>query len=214
MISVFGEKLEMKLKSELKSLQDEVIIKLNISPDKNPVYSNTILFLQSVCSLNENLKLLIQEFSAETYSKYPSITNCPNIRILSHSNRLKNLIFYGIPTGNELSTFIEALKIGDENETQSENIKTSFNSEIIELSSLELFVTPTCVKCPIISSQLVKIAYYYPLIKCSIINATLFTDWSNSLEFKSVPFLLINNRQKITEQSEIEKLLSSLKFNL
>lgn len=151
----------------------------------------TKALLKEVCSLSEKLELVLYDFSADADKAEDfNITKIP--ATLVTNERAKNLRFFGIPSGYEYMSLIEAVvdaskgTSGLKPETK-EALKT-LNTDI----HMQTFVTPTCPYCTMSVRIAHQMALESPRITADMIEATEFPHLAQKYSVTGVPRTILN----------------------
>ena len=136
-----------------------------------------------------------------TYRKADEAKEPPSIEIN------KQLIYHAIPEGPELAPFLEALThvsdgpppVHPDIEARLKNLKAP--------CFLKLFIAPECPYCPLIVMDLAPLTLINELVKLTIIDGILFPEMAESLDVKSAPTLLFDDRMRWTGQTPLNEIL-------
>jgi len=123
--------------------------------------------------------------------------------------------FFGIPSGYEFSSLIEAIKLVSTGESSLSPEGKSFLDKLEKDLHLQVFVTPTCPYCPGAVILAHQMAYYSPKVKADMIEATEFPQLSQKYNVYGVPRTVINETGFIegaaSEKMVIAKIAEILK---
>ena len=136
-----------------------------------------------------------------TYRKADEAKEPPSIEIN------KQLIYHAIPEGPELAPFLEALThvsdgpppVHPDIEARLKNLKAP--------CFLKLFIAPECPYCPQMVMDLAPLTLINELVKLTIIDGILFPEMAESLDVKSAPTLLFDDRMRWTGQTPLNEIL-------
>jgi glutaredoxin-like protein len=142
--------------------------------------------------------------------KHYGIEKIPAIALVDEKKDY-GIRFYGLPSGYEFVSLIEAIRIvstsehGLSAETQ-ERLKT-IDSPV----HIQVFVTPTCPYCPQAVILAHRLAYYHEGVRSDMVEAMEFPHLANKYEVKGVPRSVINEDHYIEgavpEKAFIDKVL-------
>jgi glutaredoxin-like protein len=105
----------------------------------------------------------------------------------------RGLKYYGVPSGYEFITFLEAVKtISADNSGLSATTK-DFLKTLTKPVHLQVFVTPTCPHCPRAAIIALKMAYESPMVTADIIEAIEFPQLAMKYGVQGVPKTVIND---------------------
>jgi glutaredoxin-like protein len=151
----------------------------------------TKALLKEVCSLSEKLELVLYDFSADTdKAEEFNITKIP--ALLLTSQKTKNLRFFGIPSGYEYMSLIEAIIDTSKGST---NLKPETKEALKTLNKdihIQTFVTPTCPYCTMSVRIGHQMALESPRITADMIEATEFPYLTHKYNVAGVPRTVIN----------------------
>ena len=147
--------------------------------------------LEEVSRLSDKIELRLQDFIAdrERAAEY-GIDKIPALVVKSDQDY--GIRFYGIPSGYEYASLIEAIVDVSRGTTSlSDQTKEALRT-IDKDIHLQVFVTPTCPYC----STSVRLAHQFalesPFIRADMVEATEFPHLSNRFNVMGVPKTVIN----------------------
>ena len=119
----------------------------------------------------------------------------------------KGLTYHAIPLGPELAPFLDVLSwsgkawspVPESTTAQLENLKTP--------CFLKLFIAPECPYCPKMVQDLAPLTLVNELVKLTIIDGLLFPEMAETLDIKSAPTLLFDDRMRWTGQTLLKEIL-------
>ncbi|MGC9041510.1 MAG: protein disulfide oxidoreductase [Roseiflexus sp.] len=101
--------------------------------------------------------------------------------------------FYGIPSGYEFVTLLEALRMVGSDTVELQPATRSFLNELKQPMHLQVFVTPGCPYCPRAGVLAHRLAYASPLITADVVEVTEFPDLGERYEVMGVPRTVIDD---------------------
>jgi hypothetical protein len=115
--------------------------------------------------------------------------------------------FQGIPSGNELDPFLEALS-----DWETESARTPESSKqrlkgIALPAVLTLFVAPQCKYCPQVMRQLLPLPEISSIIKLIIIDGTQFPTLMQKHKIQSVPTLFLDDEFRWTGSVDLDEII-------
>ena len=122
--------------------------------------------------------------------------------------------FYGIPSGYEFASLLQAIKTVASGQPQLAEETLEFLRQLEEPVHIQVFVTPTCPYCPgsVILGHYMAVAS--PMIQADMVEATEFPHLSIKYEVMGVPRTVINETVHIegaaAEHMVLEKLQEAL----
>jgi glutaredoxin-like protein len=101
--------------------------------------------------------------------------------------------FYGIPSGYEFVTLLEALRMVGSDTVELQPATHHFLSELNRPMHLQVFVTPGCPYCPRAGVLAHRLAYASPLITADVVEVTEFPELGERYEVMGVPRTVIDD---------------------
>ena len=170
--------------------------------------------LRDVCSLSEKIELMLFDFLADAEkAKEYNIDKIPATIITGNAEN--NIRIFGIPSGYEYASFIEAI-------VDASKGSTSLNPETIEALReidspihIQTFVTPTCPYC----TTSVRFGHQFALesshIVADMVEATEFPHLTQKYNVVGVPRTVINEsitvEGAVPEETFLEQVLKAIK---
>ena len=170
--------------------------------------------LRDVCSLSEKIELMLFDFLADAEkAKEYNIDKIPATIITGNAEN--NIRIFGIPSGYEYASFIEAI-------VDASKGSTSLNPETIEALReidspihIQTFVTPTCPYC----TTSVRFGHQFALesshIVADMVEATEFPHLAQKYNVIGVPRTVINEsiivEGAVPEETFLEQVLKATK---
>lgn len=162
-------------------------------------------FCQKLSTLAPKIEIL--EISADD-------AELPGIKIRD------NLFYHAIPLGKELDPFLEGIALQGKTPKLLAGSSRQELEAINEPVGLQLFIAQQCPHCPLTVRQLIPLTMVNPLIRLTIIDGMLFTEFAASKKIMSVPTVLLDDHrwmgstslQEIVDvllQKEVENLSPS-----
>ncbi len=147
--------------------------------------------VKDVCSLSEKIELVLYDFTADAdLAKEYGIDKIPATIITR--NRTKNVRFFGIPSGYEYTSFIEAIIDVSRGSTGLKPETLQALKGIANDIHIQTFVTPTCPYCTMSVRMGHQFALESPHIIADMIESTEFPYLTNKYHVAGVPRTIIN----------------------
>ena len=118
----------------------------------------------------------------------------------------ERLRFRGVPSGNELEPFLEALCLLD---TDSPPETAALPDELKALETpadLQIFVAPFCGFCPAVVRRLLPLPFAAESIYLTVVDAGMFPEIAEAHKIKSVPTLVLDELLRWTGMVDIGEL--------
>ncbi|MCY0880440.1 MAG: thioredoxin family protein, partial [Firmicutes bacterium] len=97
--------------------------------------------------------------------------------------------FWGAPSGYEFSALLEAMEAAEHPESFSglDPLSRALLEEVTQAVHIQLFVSPTCTRCPGLARLVIAGVAAQPLITADIITIDSFPDWGARYHVLGVP---------------------------
>jgi glutaredoxin-like protein len=169
--------------------------------------------LKEVSALSDKLELIIYDFSGdkEKAAEY-GIDKIPATIILGQKDY--GIRFFGIPSGYEYSSLIEAILNVSMGQTGlSQKTKEALKT-IDKDIHIQIFVTPTCPYCPLVVHLGHQFALESPRIRADMVESTEFPHIAHKYNIFGVPKTVINENifldGAVPEETFLENVLRAL----
>jgi glutaredoxin-like protein len=170
--------------------------------------------LEEVSGLSDKVELQVYDFTADQDKAAEfGIDKIPALVIKGEQDY--GLRFFGIPSGYEYTSLIEAMVDVSRGET-SLSAKTKEALRALDTNiHLQVFVTPTCPYCSISVRLAHQFALESPLIRADMVEATEFPHLSDRFNVMGVPRTVINETAFIEgalpEERFLEEVLKAVR---
>jgi len=139
-----------------------------------------------------------------------NIDKIPAIAVLGPDDTDYNIRFYGIPSGYEFMSLLEAIKLVSAGQAELEPETLAFLEALEEPLHLQVFVTPTCPYCPRAVVLAHQLAFASDKVRSDMVEANEFPQLSMRYNVMGVPRTVINEdvfmEGAAPEQMLLEKL--------
>ena len=190
--------LDAKVRKELeeifKGLKKEVTLKFFTQEFECRFCSTTHGLIKEISELSDKIKLEVFDFLKDKpeADKY-GVDKIPAIVVMDNEDY--GIKFYGIPSGYEFGSIIEAIKLVSTGESPLQAETKKFLDNLEKDIHLQVFVTPTCPYCPQSVILAHQMAYYSKKIKADMIEATEFPHLTHKYNVMGVPRTVINETE-------------------
>ncbi|MFB0566801.1 MAG: thioredoxin family protein [Candidatus Aminicenantaceae bacterium] len=168
--------------------------------------------LEEVSSLSDKINLTIYDFvgDKEKAAEY-GIDKIPAIVVMGEEDF--GIRFFGIPSGYEYASLIEAIIDASKGKTSlSQKTKDSLKA-INKDIHIQVFVTPTCPYCPMAVRLGHQFALESPHIKADMVESSEFPHLSQKYNVFGVPKTIINEKTAVEgavpEETFLEHVLKA-----
>jgi len=213
-MALLNDKLKQEIKEVFKDLKADVTIKYFTQEMECHFCKETHELYQELKSLSDKIRLEVYDFIRdEEQKKRFAIDKIPGAVIMADKDF--GIRFFGIPSGYEFSSLIEAVKMVSTGETRLTDATRDFLRQLDKDVHLQVFVTPTCPYCPPAVVLAQQMALVSPRVRADMIEATEFPQLSQKFNVMGVPRTVINGREFIEgaapEKMLVDKIKESLK---
>lgn len=169
--------------------------------------------LQEVCALSEKMELILYDFTADAEkAKEYNIDKIP-ATIIS-GNDTNNVRFFGIPSGYEYASFIEAIVDASRGKTELLPETIAALKGISRPIHIQTFVTPTCPYCTASVRLGHQFAHTSSFIVADMVEATEFPHLTQKYNVVGVPRTIINEsivvEGAVPEETFLEHVLKAV----
>ncbi|MBU0992050.1 MAG: thioredoxin family protein [Proteobacteria bacterium] len=128
----------------------------------------------------------------------------PSIRVQ------ENIIFHAIPSGPELSPFLNALDFQAEKKINTPRTKNAPLEKINVPARLIIFIAPHCAYCPVQVETLLGFSYQSKLIHLDVIDGVFFPELSRKYNIQSAPTVILDDTITWTGRTASAEILSMI----
>jgi len=166
---------------------------------------------EEVAELNDHITVEVKDFVAdEALAQELNIDKIPAIAVLGADDTDYNIRFYGIPSGYEFMSLLEAIKLVSQGEHQLSAETLKYLDALEGELHLQVFVTPTCPYCPRAVVLAHHLAFASPKVRSDMIEANEFPHLSMRYNVMGVPRTVINEDTFIEGAAPEAMLLGKL----
>jgi glutaredoxin-like protein len=190
-MTLLNKKVKKEIEDIFRDLHKEVTIKFFTQEIECRFCQETHGLLDELAALTPLIKLEVFDLlgHADEAKRY-QVERIPALVVMDEHDY--GIRFYGIPSGYEFTSLIEAIKMVS-NEEEHLSLETKMFLDKLESDvHLQVFVTPTCPYCPpaVILAQ--RMAYYSTRVRSEMIEAVEFPQLAIRHTVSSVPLTVIN----------------------
>ena len=114
--------------------------------------------------------------------------------------------YCGVPSGNELAPFLEALCYLDAHCAPALPLLPAELNSLDTPAALQVFVTPPCGFCPAVVRRLLPLAFAPAPFYLTVIDAALFPEIAAARHIRSVPTALLDDQLRWTGMVDLAEL--------
>jgi len=168
--------------------------------------------LEELSSLSDKIKLTIYDLEKEQAKAAEfKIDKVPAIIIMGEKDY--GIRFFGIPSGYEFMSLLEAIVDVSRGETELNQETKEALKKLDKEVNIQIFVTPTCPYCPIAVRLGHQMALESPLVQAAMIEATEFPELTQKYEVFGVPKSIFNETLSlegaVPEEMFLEQVLKA-----
>lgn len=167
---------------------------------------------EEVTELSDQVTLQIHDFiKDQSLAEDMGIDKIPALAINGTNDRDFGIRFYGIPSGYEFTSLLEAiLAVGTgENELDAKTVE--FLESIEDPLHIQVFVTPTCPYCPQAVVLAQRLALVSDKVRADMVEVTEFPHLGQRYQVMGVPRTVINDDTYLEGAAPEAMLLQKLK---
>jgi glutaredoxin-like protein len=209
-----NQKVKNDLTAAFKDLKQNVTLKFFSQDIECRFCKETRELLEELQGVSDKVKVEIFDFVKDgALAKELGVSRIPAIAVTAEKDY--GIRFYGIPSGYEFASLVEAIRLVANGEVKLSPESKAFLEGLDQDLHLQVFVTPTCPYCPpaVILAQ--QMAFFSPRVKADMIEATEFPQLSQKYNVYGVPRTVINESEfiegAVPENQLIEKIAAALK---
>ncbi len=149
--------------------------------------------IEEVAELSDKVTVEIRDFvEDEALAKELNIDKIPAIAVLGENDTDYGIRFFGIPSGYEFMSLLEAIKLVSKGELQLTDETKAFLDSLEGPLHLQVFVTPTCPYCPRAVMLAHQLAYASDKVRGDMIEANEYPHLAMRYQVMGVPRTVIN----------------------
>ena len=180
-------------KSTLESLQNPVVLKVNLT--KDTLSKEFRKFIETLAAVSSKLQPIYTTYSAD---------DPPTIEMKS------NLRYMALPGGREMVPFLQSLISRSRGETSLAERTLSTMANFITSVKVEVMISPTCPHCPTVVGLLNQLAMTSTYLEVTIIDITLFAQFAQKYNIRAVPTLVIDGQEQLVGTVSEDLLVDKL----
>ncbi len=214
-MSFINPKIKDDLREEFKKLKRSVTLKFFSQDMECRFCKDTRELLEELQGVSDLVKVEVHDFIQDAaLAKELGISRIPAIAVIGEKDH--GIRFYGIPSGYEFASLVEAIRLEANGEVKLADESKAFLDTLAADVHLQVFVTPTCPYCPPAVMLAQQMAFYSPRVRADMIEATEFPPLAQKYNVYGVPRTVINESEFIEggagEKQLVEKIRSQLKM--
>jgi glutaredoxin-like protein len=194
-MALLNPQVQSQIKEALADLSRPVQIRLSHNPDGCEMCAETQELVEEIAGLHDLVSVEVTPGHDEGLPQ--EFRDAAMIKILAQEAQDTwidyGVAFHGIPSGYELTSLIEALKLVSSGDSKLSESTREALAKIDEEVDIHVYVTPTCPYCPRAVVLAHQMAIENPRLRAAMVEAMEFPDASQQRGVSSVPHSVINN---------------------
>jgi glutaredoxin-like protein len=209
-----NQKIKNDLAEAFRDLKREATLKFFTQDVECRFCRETRELLDELRSVADKVKVEVYDFVKDgDLAKELGVSRIPAIAVWGEKDF--GIRFYGIPSGYEFASLVEAIRLVAGGELKLSPAGRTFLDGLGADVHLQVFVTPTCPYCPAAVILAQQMAFYSPRVRADMIEATEFPQLAQKYNVYGVPRTVINEKEfaegALPEAQLIEKIRSAIK---
>ncbi len=211
-MTLMDQDTQNQVRDLLQAVHQPVTLKMFTQEFECGYCKETRQIAEEVASLNDHVTVEVHDFvDDKDVAEAMQLDKIPAIAVLGENGKNYGVRFYGIPSGYEFTSLLEAiLLVGTGSFELTENTK-NFLAELDEPLHLQVFVTPTCPYCPRAVTLAHQLAYASDKVTADMVEVTEFPHLGQRYNVMGVPRTVINEDTYIEGAAPEMMLLEKLK---
>jgi glutaredoxin-like protein len=171
---------------------------------------------EEIAELSDLITLRVNDFVTDKeLAQSLAVDKIPATLVLGEGDQDYGIRFYGIPSGYEFTSLLEAILLVGTGSFELSQGTLSFLDGLEEPLHMQVFVTPTCPYCPQAVTLAHMLAFASGKIKADMVEVTEFPHLGQRYQVMGVPRTVINEdtyiEGAVPEQMLLEKLKAAVK---
>jgi glutaredoxin-like protein len=172
--------------------------------------SETRQLVEEIAELSDQLTAEIYDFVADAEKAQElGVDKIPAVAVIGEDDY--GIRFYGIPSGYEFTSLLEAVRIAGTGRTDLSEGTVEFLSSLSEPVHMQVFVTPTCPYCPQAVVLAHRMAIASPMVRADMVEAQEFPHLATKYQVMGVPRTVINEETHIEGAAPEQMVLGRLR---
>jgi glutaredoxin-like protein len=172
--------------------------------------AETRQLVEEIAELSDQLTAEIYDFVAdEAKAQELGVDKIPAVAVIGEDDY--GIRFYGIPSGYEFTSLLEAVRIAATGEPDLSEETVEFLSSLSDPVHMQVFVTPTCPYCPQAVVLAHKMATASPLVRADMVETQEFPHLATKYQVMGVPRTVINEATHVEGAAPESMVLGKLR---
>ncbi|MGD2148560.1 MAG: thioredoxin family protein [Anaerolineae bacterium] len=207
---LLNEEIKEQVKEQLADLAGPVRLIMFTQEFECMYCAETRKLVEEVSQLSEDLTADIYNFVVdEDKAQELGVDKIPAVAIVGDEDY--GIRFYGIPSGYEFTSLLEAIRIAAAGESDLSQETVEFLSSLSEPVHMQVFVTPTCPYCPQAVVLAHRMAAASPMVRADMVEAQEFPYLATKYQVMGVPRTVINEEFHVEGAAPESMVLDKLR---
>lgn len=208
------EEDKLYLQKEFSAIQHPVKLVVFTQERECQYCAETRMIAEELAQLSDKISLEVYDFVKDKeVAEHYRIDKIPATVLLKGGPSPKdyNIRFYGIPSGYEFSSLIQAILMIGQGESGLSADTKAMMAKLSGNLHLQVFVTPTCPYCPAAVHLAHQMAFESDLISGDMVEAIEFPHLSARYQVQGVPRTVINETGFLEGAAPEQMLIAKIK---
>ena len=199
---LFTAEMRQQLDTVFSRMEKRLMLKLYL--DSRPISVELENFITALGALTDKLTVeVVDRLAPESFA--------PCIKVCLEDGTDTGLVFHGIPSGHEFTSFVLGLyNAAGPGQALDETTRQQI-AAITNKTDMKILVTLSCTMCPDLVVAAQRMAAENPKLTAHVYDIRHFENLKNQYNVMSVPCLVINDKQVFFGKKNISQILELLK---
>jgi glutaredoxin-like protein len=203
---------QQQVRELLSALKSPVTLQLFTQEFECGYCRETRQIAEEIAELSDLITLHVNDFVADKeLAQSLAVDKIPATLVLGEGDQDYGIRFYGIPSGYEFTSLLEAILLVGTGSFELSQGTLSFLDGLEEPLHMQVFVTPTCPYCPQAVMLAHMLAFASGKIKADMVEVAEFPHLGQRYQVMGVPRTVINENTYIEGAVPEQMLLEKLK---
>jgi glutaredoxin-like protein len=207
---------QQQVRDLLAALKSPVTLQLFTQEFECGYCRETRQIAEEIAELSDLITLRVNDYVTDKeLAQSLGVDKIPATLVLGEGDKDYGIRFYGIPSGYEFTSLLEAILLVGTGSFELSQGTLSFLDDLEEPLHMQVFVTPTCPYCPQAVALAHTLAFASGKIKADMVEVTEFPHLGQRYQVMGVPRTVINDSTyvegAVPEQMLLEKLKAAVR---
>ena len=209
---LMASETQQQVRKVLAAVQSPVTLKMFTQDFECGYCKETRQIAEEVAELSDLVSVEVHDFLADAdLAKSLGVDKIPAIVVLGEGGRDYGIRFFGIPSGYEFTSLLEAIVLVGTGDVELQDSTRKFLDALQTPLHLQVFVTPTCPYCPSAVMLAHQLAYASDKVTADMVEVTEFPHLGQKYGVMGVPRTVINEHTYLEGAAPEQMLLEKLK---